>query len=122
MMEQTVVYGARRKKQWVLSQSPDFPLHKGNSIIHSLVNRVLNLEPDAKTTYKFFRGEPRIAKVQITHTAFSIIARYDPPYAPVYANMMSGPSAEITAELKFNTEIQYDPKKRESLVAIVRKL
>jgi hypothetical protein len=122
MMEPTVVYGTRRKRQWVLSQSPDFPLHRGNRIINTLVDRVLKLEPDAKTDYKFFRGEPRIAKVKINHSAFSIVVKYEPPYAPVYANMMSGPSAEITAELKFNTADKYDAKKRETLTKIVRKL
>jgi hypothetical protein len=117
-----MIYKTRRKKQWVLSPSPDFPMHTANTIINRLVDRVLKLEPDAKVEYKFFRGEPRIAKASIENDYFKVIIRYDPPYGLVHGKVDAIPAAEITAELVFNPEKQYDAKKQETLAEIVRKL
>lgn len=119
-MVKTIVHGTRRKHQNILSPSADFPMHKANCIINSLVNRVLHLEPDAKVRYKFFRGEPRIAKAEITHAYFKVTVRYDPPYGFIHGSMDSTPPAEINSELTI--EEHYDLGKAKTLAEIVRKL
>jgi hypothetical protein len=119
-MVRTIVHGTRRKHQNMLSPSADFPMHKANSIINSLVNRVLNLEPDAKVRYKFFRGEPRIAKAEITHAYFKVRIWYDPPYGMVHGAIASTPPAEITSEL--TVEASYDAEKAKTLAEIVKNI
>ncbi len=119
-MVRTIVHGTRRKHQNILSPSADFAMHKANSIINSLVNRVLRLEPDAKVSYKFFRGEPRIAKAEITHAYFKVRIWYDPPYGFVHGSVASTPPAEISSEL--TVEEHYDPGKAKTLAEIVKKI
>lgn len=120
-MAPNLVCSTRRKRQWVLSPSPDFSLHTGNKIINRLVDRVLKLEPGAKVDYKFFRGQPKIAKARITDTYFTIVVMYHPPYG-MQPDLMAAPPAEITAELSVDPSKQYDQKKYESIADIVRKL
>jgi len=119
-MGKTIVHGTRRKNQNILSPSADFAMRKANSIINSLVNRVLHLEPDAKVHYKFFRREPRIAKAEITHAYFKVTVRYDPPYGFIHGSVDSTPPAEINSELTI--EEHYDLGKAKTLAEIVRKL
>ncbi|MEM4240193.1 MAG: hypothetical protein QXM31_03350 [Candidatus Woesearchaeota archaeon] len=118
-MENSVVYGTRRKKQWILSPGPDFDLHKANTIINRLVSKVLKIEAGAKVDYKFFRGEPRIRKVSVEHDCFRLTVVYYPPYGLAHGYIDAVPAAEISASLVFNPEKQCDAEKRKTLSDIV---